>query len=136
MDLTKFMPNWKGKSAEETEERPLTALERLAARRNHGPVKTRSFTNGQIRRMMQREAQTAHKHQVLRTRRAWMDKRMGLAVLRGQLQVVTALPLNDGTYADIDHPSVPAITRALVEQYGSVSAAAEVYGATLADQEA
>lgn len=123
MDLSRFMPNWKNKDTDEAPEGPVTALERLAAQRNHGPRPVRTMTNGQIRRAIERDGRTRHRKQTQRFRRSWMDHRLAVAVLRGQLATI-----DEGR-----SPVIPAIERVLVETFGSVDAAREKYAAILGE---
>lgn len=98
--------------------------------RNHGPRKTRPFSNGQIRRMIERQGTTRRRKMAVNQRRMWMDNRQRVAALRGQLQVVSALPLSDGTF--VEEPRAD-IVRLLVQRYGSVVKAAETYAAIEAE---
>jgi hypothetical protein len=91
--------------------------------KTHGPVKMRSMSNGQIRRMMQRQQATQQRKNAVSFRRRWMDNRLAVAVLRGQLEV-------------LDKRSVPAIERDLVAKFGSVDEARAKYAQIIAEAKA
>ena len=134
MNLSKFMPQYKGDSAPTDDEETLSPFEyhqKFAPK--HGPSKSRPYSNGQIRRMIQRQKATAKRKANRRHRFQWMGNQRAMAVLHAQLQVVGVLPMYDGTTKP--EGQRPDVVKVLTERYGSVSEAAEVYGRILADSE-
>lgn len=100
--------------------------------RNHGPRPVTHVTNGQIRRMVERKQKAQHRKAVLNHRRTWMDNRLSIAVLRGQLQAVGEIPYADGRVADgalAASRKGLTIEDILVQRYGSVENALETYKA-------
>jgi hypothetical protein len=63
----------------------------------NGPVKFTTFTNGQVRRTLQREDETRRRKLNKRHRRDWMAKRAELATLRGHLVIMGVLECRDET---------------------------------------
>jgi hypothetical protein len=108
--------------------------ERKRQERNHGPVKMRTMSNGQVRRAVLRQQKTAERKRAKAFRRRWMDNRQAIAALRGQLQIVGAVPFSDPTLAvSQDDPKHAGVVRVLVQRYGSVQAAVERYEAIMAE---
>lgn len=128
--LEKLLPWSKSDELESAESDP----QRPA--RNHGPVKTRPITNGQIRRSIMRQQKTAQRKVQIAHRRRWMDNRHSVAVLRGQLQAVGEIPYADGTFADGKAAAARkglTIEDVLCERYGSVERARQQYDAIMAE---
>lgn len=125
--MEKLLPWTKSDDLDEVEE---GGLRRPA--RNHGPVKMRTATNGQIRRGVMRQMETRRRKVNLKHRRTWMDNRLSVSVLRGQLQAVGEIPYANGTFADGQAAAARkglTIEDVLVERYGSVEKALEIYKA-------
>jgi hypothetical protein len=64
----------------------------------NGPGKFTTFTNGQVRRTLQREDETRRRKLNKRHRRDWMAKRAELATLRGHLVIMGVLECRDESH--------------------------------------
>ena len=134
MNILDLMPNFKTKDGGDTNpDDAAYQAEKRRQERNHGPRPVRHITNGQIRRMMEREAKTRRRKMNERHRRAWMRNRLATAVLRGQLEALNKAILGEGTETTVYHPRVQPIVRDLEAKFGSVKAAQERYDAILAE---
>lgn len=132
MDLMRFMPNWRRHDADDT-----PAEERRNDAPKHGPRKVRYFTNGQMRRMVVRQQKAQTRKANRRFRRQWMANQQAVANLRGQLQVVGAIPFYDpDVVVSQDAPLHKACVKVLVERYGGVAEALEHYQAIEAERAA
>jgi hypothetical protein len=108
--------------------------ERKRQERNHGPVKMRTMSNGQVRRAILRQQKTAERKRAKAYRRRWMDNRQAIAALRGQLEVVAAIKNSSGLYRVGQSPELMRITHEhLTKVYGSVDAAVAHYEAIMAE---
>lgn len=120
MQIANFLPGLFKDPAEEIYDREAA---KSKGPRN-GPQRQRWITAGQQRRRAVRDRASQARKATRRHRREYMQGRLALAVLRGQLQAVKALPLRDGLYrADVD----PKIYEILVDSYGSVEQAKAAY---------
>jgi hypothetical protein len=130
--MDKLLPWTKSDDVEDVTEGGLKRPER-----NHGPRPTRTMSSGQIRRAIERQGKTRHRKMVVKHRRTWMDNRHSVAILRGQLQAVGEIPYADGRVADgalAASRKGLTIEDILVERYGSVERALEIYKAIEAEQ--
>lgn len=133
MNILSMMPRFNLDAAGPVEPTP---GEKQRPGRNHGPVKTRSLTNGQIRRMVERERASQKRKANRRFRRQWMDNRLNTAILRGQLAALdkaALLPAEGSGYDPLYPARVLPIVDDLTAKYGSVDAAQAAYDEILAE---
>lgn len=74
--------------------------DRIREHREHvrnGPVKTRPFTSGQRRRLVERDRQAQHRKVNRRHRRQWMATQQVNATLRGHLIVLGIVECQEGS---------------------------------------
>lgn len=94
--------------------------------KSQGPFKLRYITAGQQRRAAARKEATAKRKRNKVYRKTWIRGRMGLAVLRGQLQAVGVLEYRNPDFVPCPD-MVDNARMALEGAYGSVEKAHEAY---------
>lgn len=101
----------------------------------HGPQRFRSVSNGQIRRLQVRRAESQKRKTNRRFRRDWMKNERSFVVLQQQLRVVAALPLSRGGFM-VDQPValMKNVHEHLEAAYGSVDKALDYFRALEAER--
>lgn len=85
--------------------------------KSQGPFRLRHVTNGQIRRARIRTIEAGRRKETKRYRRRFMDNRLAIAILRGQLRILATTSAGDREHRRIE--------KTLEERYGSVQNAQE-----------
>lgn len=121
-----------GDSATPTEKE--ATAERAANAPKHGPATPRFLSAGQMRRMATRERKARARKTTRRYHKSWMDNKLAVATLRGQLQVVGAIPGHDGNPVPTTPASFENALVGLADKYDSIAAAVAHYESILAEK--
>lgn len=95
---------------------------RKRLQKNHGPRPVIFLTNGQMRRQRVRDIFSARRKSTKQSRKAYHQGELEYAALRGQLQVIGAIPSQPQRHGDPE-----SIRRVVLERFGSVEDAVRLF---------